>query len=70
MPYLQEMLDVTGIPIDRVELTAPTHGNMAAASLPVAFAQAQARGAISRGDQVLWLGLASGISVGAMMMQV
>ena len=70
LPYLEEMLEVAGIPSDRVEVTVPTLGNMAAASLPVAFARAIERGAISRGDNVLWLGLASGISVGAMMMHV
>ena len=34
LPYLDEMLDVTGIPADRVELTVATLGNMAASSLP------------------------------------
>jgi 3-oxoacyl-[acyl-carrier-protein] synthase III len=43
---------------------------MASASLPVAYSLAQARGAIKRGDRVMWLGLASGISVGLMMMEV
>jgi 3-oxoacyl-[acyl-carrier-protein] synthase-3 len=70
LPYLDEMLEVARIPKDRVELTVPTLGNMAAASLPVAFAQAMQRGAIGPGAHVLWLGLASGISVGAMMMHV
>ena len=70
LPYLEEMLDVTGIPPSRVEVTVTTLGNMAAASLPVAFLQAVDRGAINRGDRVLWLGLASGISVGAMIMNV
>lgn len=70
MPYLEEMLEVARIPADRVELTVQTLGNMAASSLPVAFAQGLDRGTISPGDNVLWLGLASGISVGAMMMHV
>lgn len=68
VPYMEEMLDVSGIPRDRVEVTVCTHGNMAAASLPVAFVQGTQRGTISRGANVLWLGLASGISIGAVMM--
>ena len=68
LPYLDEMLDVTGIPAGRVELTVATLGNMAASSLPVAFLQAVNRGAIERNNTVLWLGLASGISVAAMVM--
>lgn len=68
VPYLDEMLAATGIPADRVECTVDELGNMASASLPVAYARAAARGAIAPGDRVLWLGLASGISVGVMMM--
>jgi 3-oxoacyl-[acyl-carrier-protein] synthase-3 len=70
LPYLDEMLDATGIPADRVECTVGELGNMASASLPVAYSLAQARGAIKPGDRVMWLGLASGISVGLMMMEV
>jgi 3-oxoacyl-(acyl-carrier-protein) synthase III len=69
-PFLDDMLEVTGIPWDRVEHTIADFGNMASATLPVAYSRALERGAISRGDRVLWLGLASGISVGAMMMRV
>lgn len=70
MPYVMEMLDASGIPGDRVEITVPEYGNMASASLPVAYVQAVERGAIASGSNVLWLGLASGISVGAMMMRI
>jgi 3-oxoacyl-[acyl-carrier-protein] synthase-3 len=67
-PYLDELLAVTNIPRDRIELTISDLGNMASASLPVACAIGLERGTIRPGDRVLWLGLASGISVGAMMM--
>ncbi|WP_284350104.1 3-oxoacyl-ACP synthase III family protein [Roseisolibacter agri] len=70
LPYLHEMLAATGMPADLVELTVVDHGNMAAASLPVAYAQATARGALAPGDRVLWVGLASGISVHVMMSDV
>ena len=68
VPYLDAMLRVTGIPSGKIEHTVADFGNMAAASLPVAFALARERGTIVDGDRVLWLGLASGISVGAVMM--
>jgi 3-oxoacyl-[acyl-carrier-protein] synthase-3 len=58
----------TGIPLEKVEITLPTLGNMAAASMGVAFALAEERGAIQRGDKVLFTGLAGGISLGVMML--
>ena len=69
-PYLDELLAITGIPADLVEHTVADLGNMASASLPVAYARAQARGAFGPGDRVMMLGLASGISLGAIMIDV
>lgn len=68
MPYLREFLATAGIPREKVVLTLPQFGNMAAASLPVAYTLAQAEGRIRPGDRVLWIGLAAGISIGVMMM--
>lgn len=70
LPYLDEMCAATGLPRDRVEVTVDALGNMASASLPVAFARARARGALADGDRVLWVGLASGIGVGILMCDV
>lgn len=70
LPYLDEMLEATGMPRELVEVTIVDHGNMASASLPVAYAQAAARGDLAPGDRVLWVGLASGISVHVMMSDV
>lgn len=70
LPYLYEMLDVTGIPPGLVEFTVSEFGNMASASLPVGYVRALERGAIRPGDRVMWLGLASGISVGMVMIDV
>ena len=70
LPYLHEMLDVTGIPSGLVEFTVSEFGNMASASLPVGYVRALERGAITPGDRVMWLGLASGISVGMVMIDV
>jgi 3-oxoacyl-[acyl-carrier-protein] synthase III len=70
VPYLEEMLDATGLPRDRIECTVADFGNMASASLPVGFALAVARGAVQPGDRVMWIGLASGISIGVLMMDL
>lgn len=70
VPYLREFAEQSGAPFDRIEMTLPRLGNMAAASLPVAFALAQERGAVGPGDKVLWVGMASGLSIGAMMMEL
>lgn len=70
VPYLEEMLAATGLARDRVEYTVADYGNMASASTPVAFALAVARGAIGPGDRVMWIGLASGISIGVIMMDL
>jgi 3-oxoacyl-(acyl-carrier-protein) synthase III len=70
VPYLSELLACTGIPMDVVEHTVADLGNMAAASLPVGYARALEAGTIRPGDRVLWLGLASGISIGVVMVDV
>ncbi|MEO7521388.1 MAG: 3-oxoacyl-[acyl-carrier-protein] synthase III C-terminal domain-containing protein, partial [Gemmatimonas sp.] len=64
VPYHDEMLRATGIPRGKVECTVERHGNMASASLPVAHAQAVASGRIRPGQRVMWVGMASGMSVG------
>lgn len=67
VPYLHDMLARTGIPEHLVEMTVVNQGNMAAASIPFAMAQAIERGAVGPGDRVMCLGLASGISIGIVM---
>lgn len=69
-PYHLDMLAASGIPACRVVSTVREYGNMASASLPVAFALAVERGEIAEGDRVMWVGMASGISVGVLMMEV
>jgi len=68
MPFLKVFIDVTGVPAEKVEVTLPELGNIASTTLPVAFAQSVARNALQPGDNVLWIGLASGISLGVMCM--
>jgi 3-oxoacyl-[acyl-carrier-protein] synthase-3 len=69
MPFLDILLRVTGIPRAKVAVTLPEYGNMAAASLPVAFSLAEERGEVRRGDRIMFIGLAGGISLGVLMFQ-
>ncbi len=69
VPFLETFLNVTKIPPDRVVLTLPEYGNMAAATLPLAFWLAESRGEIQRGDKVMLIGLAGGISAGIVMFE-
>ncbi|HYW32790.1 MAG TPA: 3-oxoacyl-[acyl-carrier-protein] synthase III C-terminal domain-containing protein [Gemmatimonas sp.] len=64
VPYHAEMLRATGIPVGKVECTVAQFGNMASASLPVAHAHGVAKGSIAAGQRILWIGMASGMSVG------
>lgn len=67
LPSFHDLMSVVGLPEDKVVVTIADYGNMASASLPTAFCQAVARGEIKRGDNVLVIGLAAGISLGIMM---
>lgn len=69
MPLLKTFLQRTCIPLEKVVLTLPEYGNMASASMPIAFAQSVDRGHIRRGDKVMFVGLAGGISLGVLMVQ-
>lgn len=64
LSYHDEMLRATGMPRRKVECTVSMLGNMASASLPVAHAQAVASGSIGSGERIMWIGMASGMSVG------
>lgn len=70
IPYHREMLEASGMPDDKVTRTVVEYGNMASASIPVAFALEYDRGMLSPGDRVMWVGMASGISVGVFMMDL
>jgi 3-oxoacyl-[acyl-carrier-protein] synthase III len=69
IPFLHLFLKVTGIPAGKVVLTLPRYGNMAAATLPFGFDLAESNGEIRRGDRVLFIGLAGGISLGIVAFQ-
>jgi acyl-CoA:acyl-CoA alkyltransferase len=68
--YHAALLAATGMPAHKVRGTVAELGNMASATLPVAHARAVADGTVQPGDRVLWLGMASGISVGVFIIDV
>ncbi len=70
VPYHEEMLAATGLPAHKVRCTVAEFGNLASASIPVAHAMALADGTLTRGDRVMWLGMASGISVAVFIIDV
>ena len=70
LPYLHDMLAESGIPVGKVEITVAELGNMAAATIPVSMAKAIERGDVGPGDRVMCLGLASGISIGVLMLDL
>lgn len=59
-----------GIPAGRMVVTVAEHGNLIAASIPVALHLARERGLAKPGDRVLLLGTAAGYSQGAMLWQL
>jgi 3-oxoacyl-[acyl-carrier-protein] synthase-3 len=69
MPFLKAFLRHSGVPPEKLVLTLPDFGNMAAASMPIQLAIAQERGEVQPGDLVAWVGLAGGISIGVMLME-
>lgn len=64
MPYLRRFCAVAEVPIDRVVVTLPEHGNLASATLPFQLATAIERGDCGPGDRVALIGMAGGVSLG------
>jgi len=67
--YLADVHRTVGVPADRTIVTVADHGNIASATLPLQLAIALESGRLKRGDVVLLLGLAGGISMGAMVVR-
>ncbi|WP_182111588.1 MULTISPECIES: 3-oxoacyl-ACP synthase III family protein [unclassified Actinotalea] len=64
--YLGDVHDALGLPADRTLLTVAEHGNLASVTLPLQLVRAREQGRVGPGDVVLLVGLAGGISIGAM----
>ena len=69
-PFLVETIEKIGAPMDKVFVTVKDYGNLVSASLPTAISLSLDQGKVKKGDHVLVLGLASGISVGIMMIKL
>jgi 3-oxoacyl-[acyl-carrier-protein] synthase-3 len=67
--YLADVHRTLGVPDDRTIVTVADHGNIASATLPLQLAIALESGRLRRGDVVLLLGLAGGVSMGAMVVR-
>ncbi len=67
--YLADVHRTLGVPADRTIVTVADHGNIASATLPLQLATALESGRLGRGDVVLLLGLAGGVSMGAMVVR-
>lgn len=70
MPYLDVLRERTGIPADRLVVTLPEHGNLASATLPLQLATAVEEGRCGPGDRVALLGLAGGVSLGVVFLEL
>lgn len=68
--YLAELHEAFGLPQDRTVVTVAEHGNVASVSLPLQVATALELGRVHPGDVVLLVGLAGGISIGAMVVRL
>lgn len=64
--YLADVHEALGLPADRTLLTVAEHGNLASVTLPLQLARALEQGRVGPGDVVVLVGLAGGISIGAM----
>ncbi|MHA7135522.1 3-oxoacyl-[acyl-carrier-protein] synthase III C-terminal domain-containing protein, partial [Oerskovia turbata] len=64
--YLADVREALGLPAGRTLVTVAEHGNVASATLPLQLARALESGRVGPGDVVLLVGLAGGISIGAM----
>ena len=70
LPYLPPIFERLGVPDDRTVVTVAEHGNLASVSLPLQLQLARERGMVTRGSKVLLIGLAGGISLGLMAVQL
>jgi 3-oxoacyl-[acyl-carrier-protein] synthase-3 len=66
-PYLDRFVEVTGVPVDKLDVTVGDHGNMASATLGVQLARVWPT--LHAGDRVLFVGLGGGVSVMTMAWQ-
>jgi 3-oxoacyl-[acyl-carrier-protein] synthase-3 len=67
LPFLDVFLESTGIPREKLLVTVPTRGNIAAATMPTQLAMSLADGSVREGDALLFVGLGGGLTFGVTM---
>jgi acyl-CoA:acyl-CoA alkyltransferase len=60
--HTEHLARTLGIPLSRVPLIFPEHGNVGPASVPMTLAYAAEQGRIARGDRVALMGIGSGLN--------
>ena len=65
-PFTDDLVHKLGLPRERLVVTVDRFGNVGSGTLPLGLALARDAGRVARGDRVLWIGLAAGISVATM----
>jgi 3-oxoacyl-[acyl-carrier-protein] synthase-3 len=63
----ERLMKIVGLPIEKAMITVNKYGNTAAASVPIAFADAVEEGRVGPDSRVMLVGGASGFSVGVVM---
>jgi 3-oxoacyl-[acyl-carrier-protein] synthase-3 len=66
---IEAVAKYAGIPMERVMLTVQKYGNMSAATVPVALAEALKEGRIKPGGYVLMPGFGAGLTFGALLVR-
>jgi acyl-CoA:acyl-CoA alkyltransferase len=69
-PHLRVFRNVMDIPEDKLVVTVTEHGNVASCSLPLQLSLAIESGRCVPGDKVALIGLAGGISIGIMFVEL
>lgn len=60
----ERIMRIVGLPVEKAMITVDKYGNTAAASIPLALADAVKEGRVKQGSKVMLVGGASGFSVG------
>lgn len=68
--YLDDVRSALGLPADRTIITVADHGNVASVTLPLQLERALDQGRVGTGDYAVLVGLAGGISMGAMVVRL
>ncbi len=60
--HTEQLAKALGVPLERVPVIYPEHGNVGPASVPMTLARAAEIGRVRRGDRVALMGIGSGLN--------